>query len=814
MTEIASLKLKVESDGVVTGTERLDRLTDTSKVAETQARNLGKSVAFAETEAYKMAKAMLRADAQTKSLTKTAERANSKTRNMGKSIAFAETEAYRMAKGMSKAETDARALAKAIDFAETEAHQMAKAMDLASRRTKQTSKAFTQTAKQSNVVKGNFGAMKGATEQLSYQLQDVAVQSQMGTSAFIILGQQGPQIASIFGPGGAVFGALIAFGSMIAGVLYNSLGSAEEGTEALELALSRLDDQLIITEKGTIELSKRILELAKVSVSAASAELIALAADTDFAFKKAADSVDEMASGIANLGILGFLRNGVEQLNKGLVELKNSGTTVEDLVGNFGSFTKMDVSLRRLRDSVIDVSDEFGLTEDQALRFLTAAGGLKSEEIKTYQNFRDVVDALGIETQFADRDLLNFRNTLVSSVDAALLAKDQVDSLKKALDSLSTVGAAGLVPMLEGASEAAEKSERERVQRIQGASDAEAAYTANLLENDQKELASTIASDQRKKISSDKSIAARVNSAENYLDNVKMLGLDEEQMFVARQKRISDRLQQLAGDRLISEADYLEGKASLQRESDERAIDQQHGYMNRWTEITLERMNSVDLMGATMAMNLTTNMGAAFESLLTGTASVEDSFKSFAKGMASSLVSALADMAAQWIAYQIVQRMTTKASEAGAATALGLNASAMSVMAGLSAFASTAAIPIVGPVEAPAAAAAAVAVTKPMAASIAALSGSAVAARALGGQVRGGQSYLVGERGPELLHMGTSGRVTPNQNLGGGGSVSIVNNIDASSAGPDLEIKIQQAMINTSRQTVSKIQDLMRRGRL
>jgi SLT domain-containing protein len=145
---------------------------------------------------------------------------------------------------------------------------------------------------------------------------------------------------------------------------------------------------------------------------------------------------------------------------------------------------------------------------------------------------------------------------------------------------------------------------------------------------------------------------------------------------------------------------------------------------------------------------------------------------------------------------------------------LGLNASAMSVMAGLSAFASTAAIPIVGPVAAPAAAAAAVAVTAPMAASIAALSGSAVAARALGGQVRGGQSYLVGERGPELLHMGTSGRVTPNQNLGGGGSVSIVNNIDASSAGPDLEIKIQQAMINTSRQTVSKIQDLMRRGRL
>ena len=38
-------------------------------------------------------------------------------------------------------------------------------------------------------------------------------------------------------------------------------------------------------------------------------------------------------------------------------------------------------------------------------------------------------------------------------------------------------------------------------------------------------------------------------------------------------------------------------------------------------------------------------------------------------------------------------------------------------------------------------------------------------ARANGGQVRGGESYLVGERGPELLTMGTSGRIATNENL-------------------------------------------------
>lgn len=39
--------------------------------------------------------------------------------------------------------------------------------------------------------------------------------------------------------------------------------------------------------------------------------------------------------------------------------------------------------------------------------------------------------------------------------------------------------------------------------------------------------------------------------------------------------------------------------------------------------------------------------------------------------------------------------------------------------------------------------------------------------RALGGQVRSGESYVVGERGPEVLTMGSGGRITPNEGMGG-----------------------------------------------
>jgi len=50
--------------------------------------------------------------------------------------------------------------------------------------------------------------------------------------------------------------------------------------------------------------------------------------------------------------------------------------------------------------------------------------------------------------------------------------------------------------------------------------------------------------------------------------------------------------------------------------------------------------------------------------------------------------------------------------------------------------------------------------------------------KANGGPVRGGSSYIVGERGPEMFSPGVSGMITPNHALGG--STNIVVNVDAS----------------------------------
>ena len=78
-----------------------------------------------------------------------------------------------------------------------------------------------------------------------------------------------------------------------------------------------------------------------------------------------------------------------------------------------------------------------------------------------------------------------------------------------------------------------------------------------------------------------------------------------------------------------------------------------------------------------------------------------------------------------------------------------------------------------------------------------------------GGPIKGGKTYLVGERGPELFTPGVSGMVTPNHALGGG--TSIVVNVDASGSnvegdqesanefGEQLATAIQAVIINEKR---------------
>ncbi|MER5000391.1 tape measure protein [Providencia stuartii] len=118
----------------------------------------------------------------------------------------------------------------------------------------------------------------------------------------------------------------------------------------------------------------------------------------------------------------------------------------------------------------------------------------------------------------------------------------------------------------------------------------------------------------------------------------------------------------------------------------------------------------------------TSSISSNLKDLVNGTQTLGGTISSIVSDMGQSVVGALAEMTAKWLVYQAVQLAVGKTTQASAGTALFTNAQAMAKLAALNAYASTAAIPLVGPAMAPIAAASASAFAEPMAAGIGALS--------------------------------------------------------------------------------------------
>jgi hypothetical protein len=121
----------------------------------------------------------------------------------------------------------------------------------------------TKAAAATNTVSAstsNLGAKAGA---VGLQIQDIAVQAQMGTNAVTILAQQGTQIASIFGPQGAIVGALIGVGAVAVKVFYDMAKASAVTGEAMQDMSDKLkeafsDNAKMMVEKFNAELENQI----------------------------------------------------------------------------------------------------------------------------------------------------------------------------------------------------------------------------------------------------------------------------------------------------------------------------------------------------------------------------------------------------------------------------------------------------------------------------------------------------------------------------------------------------------------------------
>ncbi|HGE2087612.1 phage tail tape measure protein [Pseudomonas aeruginosa] len=260
----------------------------------------------------------------------------------------------------------------------------------------------------------------------------------------------------------------------------------------------------------------------------------------------------------------------------------------------------------------------------------------------------------------------------------------------------------------------------------------------------------------------------------------------------------TDMLRQALAERLEIQHEYYAAQDEAQSNWLDGVTSAWENYRDTATDY---QQQAADFTTQTLD-GLTSAVGDGIASMIMDGESLADVFKNIAQTMATSIINALAQMAAQWLVYQAVQLVTGKAAQASAASTLVANAQATAFQAQLAAFASTAAIPIVGPVLAPAAAASAAIATAPMVAG--------VAASALAGMAHDGID-AVPETGTWLLQKGervttaeTSAKldrtlddVRANQSSGGAPTINLIE--DRSRAG----------QVNTRRQDDQYIIDVV-----
>ena len=585
-----------------------------------------------------------------------------------------------------------------------------------------------------------FRASKGAISNLSFQLQDVAVQAQAGTSAFTILGQQGPQIASVFGPGGAVAGALIAFGALIGGVLYKTLGGAKDEVDRLADAMAGLELAFERTEQGSFILSQRLKELAQNSRELAEIELAIGIASAKIAFEEAQDAIVSSVSGITtavNLGAQAFLEygNASDYARTADANLRSIGERVQELQTRFGLSTKQAVefgaafatfradqsaeNLAALQAVVGNLGDT--LAENANPELLALVQGL-SENLQKADDASDALEMFGNALDGSAASAATLNDALTPATDSigrmiealkeesALIGKsarekalykaelegasqEEIDEINRIYDKIV---ARNLLLDIEKRTKDAEKA---AAKAADAKANAEEAAEKRKKESAQANLENILAIEKRKK-----------ESAQANLENILAMNDTEMEAF---NRQLQEKRDRLAEDRAMN-----------------RITEQEH--QQALTEITEAEATRRNQIEQRLASENTERLLGFSDMLLEG--------KSDKAKQAAALAINLADKEKRENAKQILSD---------------------SYSAAMKAYKALSGIPVIGPALGAAAAGVIIAAG-------ATYSAKSLTGRALGGQVRPGESYVVGERGPEVLTMGNAGgRIATNESMRG-----------------------------------------------
>lgn len=293
----------------------------------------------------------------------------------------------------------------------------------------------------SATAKGVSSGLRSSVQQAGYQLQDFIVQVQGGQSALVAFSQQGSQFAGAFGPGGAVVGAVIALGTVLAGILMPSLTSSADKMKDLETAAESLNKIVVINSQGVAALSNDYARLAATNAALAT-QL------RDAAIAKYASEVENARDAISN--IVEQQSSWLRSLNGGVASVKAAGnaiSTLEISATDYNEAMKQaneagpayNSTILTLSNTVEMLSSKFDISRQSSFELVKMLNDLaKNPTPDNVTRISQAISTMSSTSASGTRALAEFRAELTAAGASAANAAQTVKDLENQLQSLRT----------------------------------------------------------------------------------------------------------------------------------------------------------------------------------------------------------------------------------------------------------------------------------------------------------------------------------------------------------------------------------------
>lgn len=299
---------------------------------------------------------------------------------------------------------------------------------------------------------GNF---KNIMQQGGYQIQDFIVQVQGGQSALVAFSQQGSQLAGAFGPTGAVFGAVLALSTIVAGTLIASLNGGKSAIESLKDAADAMDKVITVSSSGVAALSDKYANLARVNAAAATILRNQAAIEYNAAIAKLPKAISDAADSFIGFGdkAISALGGGYASVDGFNDRLKSLNITTSDystaMKEAYGAGINFRATADAIGNTVGAVASKLGISEEAAFGLTKQLADLSDNP--SPQALQTLVIRIGEiinSSKNAKPELIELYNKLVDLSTGASNAAFNFELLKTSTDNL-TAGQKSLVKQSE-----------------------------------------------------------------------------------------------------------------------------------------------------------------------------------------------------------------------------------------------------------------------------------------------------------------------------------------------------------------------------